>query len=306
MTQRHHWRSLVLTGASLAALLAASQAAAQSASPADVEPQQSTVDSPDPDAVLSDPAQAPGKTGEPEGPGADIVVRGVRGSLLRSIQAKRNADTIVDAISAEELGKFPNRNVAEALANIPGVTVGRANRGEGRDITVRGLGSNFAITTLNGRILPTDSADRSFQFDVLPSEIISGAEVQKAVRASELEGSIGGNVDLRTARPLDRAGFHGSAAIEGQYNDLVDKGGFKVSGVVSATFADDTMGVLIGASYNRYKFRTDNLGEYSITDGTEAGYGVDFDGDGQVNPDENGPAYIWPDYYSTAAKGSRL
>ncbi len=232
------------------------------------------------------------------GSAEEIVVRGVRGSLLRSIQAKRDADTIVDAISAEELGKFPNRNVAEALANIPGITVGRDGRGEGRAITIRGLGENFAITTLNGRILPTDGPDRSFAFDVLPSEIISGAEVQKAVRSSELEGSIGGNVDLRTARPLDRSGFHASAAVEGQYNDLADKGGYKVSGVVSTTFAEDTMGLMFGISYNKYKFRTENLGEYSITDGTEAGYGVDFNGDGQINPDENGPAYIWPDYYS--------
>jgi len=246
------------------------------------------------------PQAAPPIDGQDQGEAAgnEIVVRGVRGSLLRSIQAKRDADTIVDAISSEELGKFPNRNVAEALANIPGVTVGRDGRGEGRSITVRGLGENFAITTLNGRILPTDGPDRSFAFDVLPSEIISGAEVQKAVRASELEGSIGGNVDLRTARPLDRPGMHGSANIEGQYNDLAEKGGYKVSGVFSTTFADDTMGFLIGASYNKYKFRTDNLGEYSITDGTEAAYGVDFNHDGQVDPDPDGAAYIWPDYYS--------
>ena len=302
MTKAVTWRGIALTGVSGAALIAGLPAAAQVADqPATLSSTQSSTASPDPQAVLSDPAQQPGQTGEPDGmeDGApDIVVRGVRGSLLRSIQAKRNASTIVDAISAEELGKFPNRNVAEALANIPGVTVGRDGRGEGRDITVRGLGSNFAITTLNGRILPTDGTDRSFAFDVLPSEIISGAEVKKAVRASELEGSIGGNVDLRTARPLDRAGLHASAAIEGQYNDLAEKGGYKVTGVVSATFADNTMGILVGASYNRYKFRTDNLGEYSITDGTEAGYGVDFNRDGRVDPDENGPAYIWPDYYS--------
>ena len=292
MKQRHQWRFLALAGAGLGALLAA-QASAQTADAP------SSIDSPDPEAILTDPAQQPGDTGAPDDGAGDIVVRGVRGSLLRSIQAKRDADTIVDAISAEELGKFPNRNVAEALANIPGVTVGRDGRGEGRDITIRGLGSNFAITTLNGRILPTDGPDRSFQFDVLPSEIISGAEVQKAVRSSELEGSIGGNVDLRTARPLDRPGLHGSAAVEGQYNDLVEKGGYKITGVVSTTFADGTMGILVGASYNKYKFRTDNLGEYSITDGTEAGYGVDFNRDGTVDPDENGPAYIWPDYFST-------
>ncbi len=288
MTQRCLFRDLVMGSASATALLAASSALAQS----------------DGAPVAAAAAQTEEQAGSADEP--EIVVRGVRGSLLRSIQAKRDADTIVDAISAEELGKFPNRNVAEALANIPGVTVGRDGRGEGRDITIRGLGDNFAITTLNGRILPTDGSDRSFAFDVLPSEIISGAQVQKAVRASELEGSIGGNVDLRTARPLDRPGLQLSAAIEGQYNDLVEKGGYKISGVVSTTFADDTMGFLIGASYNKYKFRTDNLGEYSITDGSEAGYGVDFDGDGQVNPDENGPAFIWPDYYSVGyVRGER-
>ncbi|CAN5689100.1 TonB-dependent receptor [soil metagenome] len=285
MTRLRTWRDVVLTGVSAAALLAGSNAAAQTAAvPATAEPDPATLQTNDDSAGAEDTA--------------DIVVRGVRGSLLRSIQAKRNADTIVDAISSEELGKFPNRNVAEALANIPGVTVGRDGRGEGRSVTIRGLGENFAITTLNGRILPTDGPDRSFAFDVLPSEIISGAEVQKAVRASELEGSIGGNINLRTARPLDRTGLHASGAIEGQYNDFADKGGYKVTGVVSATFANDTMGILIGASYNKYKFRTDNLGEYSITDGTEAAYGVDFDRNGQINPDENGPAFIWPDYYS--------
>lgn len=285
MTRLRTWRDVVLTGVSAAALLAGSNAAAQTnAVPATAEPDPATLQTNDDSAGAEDTA--------------DIVVRGVRGSLLRSIQAKRNADTIVDAISSEELGKFPNRNVAEALANIPGVTVGRDGRGEGRSVTIRGLGENFAITTLNGRILPTDGPDRSFAFDVLPSEIISGAEVQKAVRASELEGSIGGNINLRTARPLDRTGLHASAAVEGQYNDFADKGGYKVTGVVSATFANDTMGILIGASYNKYKFRTDNLGEYSITDGTEAAYGVDFDRNGQINPDENGPAFIWPDYYS--------
>lgn len=285
MTRLRTWRDVVLTGVSAAALLAGSNAAAQTnAAPATAEPDPATLQTNVDSAGAEDTA--------------DIVVRGVRGSLLRSIQAKRNADTIVDAISSEELGKFPNRNVAEALANIPGVTVGRDGRGEGRSVTIRGLGENFAITTLNGRILPTDGPDRSFAFDVLPSEIISGAEVQKAVRASELEGSIGGNINLRTARPLDRTGLHASGAVEGQYNDFADKGGYKVTGVVSATFANDTMGILIGASYNKYKFRTDNLGEYSITDGTEAAYGVDFDRNGQINPDENGPAFIWPDYYS--------
>lgn len=250
-------RLSALTGISLSAVLISAAAAAQTVVPAS-------------DQAAADPAQteAAATTGQDAAlsePG-DIVVRGVRGSLLRSIETKRDASTIVDAISAEELGKLPNRNVAEALANIPGVTVGRDGRGEGRNITVRGLGQNFAITTLNGRILPTDGPDRSFAFDVLPSEMISGAEIQKAAQASQLEGSIGGNVDLRTALPFARTGFHAAGSLEGQYNAFAKKGGVKAAAVLSTTFANDTMGILVSGSYNKYKFRTDNLGEYSSTD----------------------------------------
>lgn len=257
-TMRSHRGALM--GASLLALLAASQAAAQTA----VSP----TEQPNPGSVIQ---SGPGQSGDPQevagdDPANDIIVRGVRGSLLRSVETKRDASTIVDAISAEELGKFPNRNVAEALSNIPGVTVGRDGRGEGRSITVRGLGESFALTTLNGRILPTDGPDRSFAFDVLPSEVISGAEIQKAAQAAQLEGSIGGNVDLRTARPFDHKGFHAAGSLEGQYNQFAEKGGVKASGVVSTTFANDTMGVLVSGTYNKYKFRTDNLGEYSSTD----------------------------------------
>ncbi|WP_265269928.1 TonB-dependent receptor [Sphingomonas lycopersici] len=225
----------------------------------------------------------------------EIVVRGVRGSLLRSIDTKRDASTIVDAISAEELGKFPNRNVAEALANIPGVTVGRDGRGEGKSVTVRGLGEDFALTSLNGRILPTDGPDRAFAFDVLPSEVISGAEIQKAAQASQLEGSIGGNIDLRTARPFDHKGFHAAGSLEGQYNQFAKKGGIKASGVVSTTFANDTMGILISGTYNKYKFRTDNLGEYSSTDTFDVVTGAD--GQRSIAQVPNGGVIV-PYFYS--------
>jgi TonB-dependent receptor len=259
MVDSKHWRSAGRAGVSLSALLIAGAVAAQTAvSPTDQPNLGVTTQS------------GPGQSGDPSDLDSanhnDIIVRGVRGSLLRSIDTKRDATTIVDAISAEELGKFPNRNVAEALANIPGVTVGRDGRGEGRSVTVRGLGEDFALTSLNGRILPTDGPDRSFAFDVLPSEVISGAEIQKAAQASQLEGSIGGNIDLRTARPFDHKGFHAAGSIEGQYNQFAEKGGVKASGVVSTTFANDTMGFLVSGTYNKYKFRTDNLGEYSSTD----------------------------------------
>ncbi|MBB5716627.1 TonB-dependent receptor [Sphingomonas aerophila] len=295
-------------------MLIASQAAAQTApdqtasgqsttgtAPSQAEPS-STAPSQNQQPYPGTPVQSgPGQSGDPadvagDGTGQqDVVVRGVRGSLLRSINTKRDAGTIVDAISAEELGKFPNRNVAEALANIPGVTVGRDGRGEGRNVTIRGLGEDFALTTLNGRILPTDSAGRAFAFDVLPSEVISGAEVQKAVQSSQLEGSIGGGIDLRTARPFDHRGFHAAGSIEGQYNQFAKKGGFKASGVASTTFANDTMGILISGTYNKYKFRTDNLGEYSATDTFDL---ATVDGQRTVVAAPDGGGVIVPYFYS--------
>jgi len=254
--------------ASILAMLASTAAFAADQAGQQPDPAQpSQAAQPDPGAVAqSGPGQGGDTSIVTESSHDEIVVRGVRGSLLRSIDTKRDASTIVDAISAEELGKFPNRNVAEALANIPGVTVGRDGRGEGKSVTVRGLGEDFALTSLNGRILPTDGPDRSFAFDVLPSEVISGAEIQKAAQASQLEGSIGGNIDLRTARPFDHKGFHAAGSAEGQYNQFAGKGGYKASGVVSTTFANDTMGILVSGTYNKYQFRTDNLGEYSSTD----------------------------------------
>ncbi|WP_170151032.1 TonB-dependent receptor [Hephaestia caeni] len=273
-----------MAGASSLALLAAAPAIGQVAS------------TPDSEADTVAAGQQAGIGDQAASDAQEIVVRGVRGSLLRSIEAKRNSGTIVDAISAEELGKFPDRNVAEALANIPGVTVGRDGRGQGRTVTVRGLGEEFAITTLNGRILPTDSTDRAFAFDVLPAEMISGAEVTKAVQASALEGSIGGNIDLRTARPFDHDGLRLSGSIEGQYNDLSEKMGYKASGVVSDTFADNTFGVLLSATYSSTKLRTDNLGEYSPASDTEEGQQFDFNGNGTI--DDDGQEYVWPDFYS--------
>jgi iron complex outermembrane recepter protein len=226
----------------------------------------------------------------------EIVVTGVRGSLTRSVEAKRNATTIVDTISAEEIGKFPDRNVADALSNIPGITIGRGRGAEGQDVSIRGLGDIFSITTLNDRILATDQQSRAFQFDVLPSEMISGAEVRKASQASVSEGSIGGAINLKSARPFDHNGLHMSGAVEGDYGDLSKKAGFKASGVISSTFADDTIGLLFSAVYSRRDIRTDNLREYSPAAQSELDQETDFNANGVI--DEDGKQYIWPQFYS--------
>jgi iron complex outermembrane recepter protein len=245
---------------------------------------------------VSTPAIAQVAQGDADGGEDVIVVTGVRGSLTRSVEAKRGASTIVDTISAEELGKFPDRNVADALSNIPGITIGRGRGAEGQGVSVRGLGDAFAITTLNDRILATDTSDRAFQFDVLPSEMISGAEVRKAVQASQIEGSIGGGINLRSARPFDRKGLHMSGSVEGDYSDLSEKAGYKVGGVISNTFADDTIGLLFSAVYSKRDIRTDNLREYSPAAQSELDQQTDFNGNGTI--DAGTQQYIFPQFYS--------
>lgn len=227
---------------------------------------------------------------------AEIVVTGTRASLSRAVDAKRNASTVIDSISQEELGKFPDRNVADSLGNIPGITVRRTRGAEGQNVTIRGLGQGFSIVMLNNRILPTDSSGRDFAFDVLPSEMISGADVYKGVQASLREGSIGGAINLRSARPFDYDGLTAFGSLEADYNDLSDKIGTKVTGVVSDTFANETIGALLSVSWSKRDVRTDNLREYFIVEETEAGTGVDFNGNGAI--DDDGEGYVYPSFYS--------
>ncbi|MEG1029695.1 MAG: TonB-dependent receptor plug domain-containing protein, partial [Brevundimonas sp.] len=133
----------------------------------------------------------------------EIVVTGIRASQQQSINIKRNAVGVVDSIASEDLGKLPDQNVAESLQRIPGVTIDR-NRGEGRFVTVRGFGPKFNAVTVNGRTLATDNNGREFSFDVLPSEIISGADVYKSPQANINGASIGATINVRTLRPLDQ------------------------------------------------------------------------------------------------------
>ncbi|TNE67573.1 MAG: TonB-dependent receptor [Alphaproteobacteria bacterium] len=191
----------------------------------------------------------------------EIIVTGKRASLERSLATKRDARQVLDSISAEELGKFPDANVADSLQHITGITISRAHGGEGQYVTVRGLPPQYSIVTLNNRILATDDDGRDFAFDVLPSEVISGADVLKSPEAAALEGSIGGSVNLRSARPLDRSGFNAAIRGESDYNTLSKDLGYKVSGVISQTFADDTVGFLVGMTYQDKTVRSDGLGE---------------------------------------------
>ncbi|MEN5060553.1 TonB-dependent receptor [Luteimonas sp. TWI1416] len=243
---------------------------------------------------------------DPEVPGGEriesldtVIVTGVRGSLARAVELKRDAATVQDSISALELGKFPDDNVADSLSHITGVSISRTAGGEGQKVSVRGLGPEYTLTTFNGRLLATDGAGRDFAFDVLPSDVISGADVIKGAQSSLTEGAIGGLINLRSASPFDRTGQHGIVRVEGDRNQMSDLNGHKFSATYSNTFADDTVGVLLGVVYGKRRDRTDIAGNDGgwtrnpdPTDETWSGNAwggnIDPNGNGELDPDEYG------------------
>jgi TonB-dependent receptor len=228
----------------------------------------------------------------------EIQVIGKRASLLRSLDQKRSAKSIVDSIASEELGRFPDPNVADSLSHVPGVTVTRTRNGEAQYVNIRGLGPEFSVVTLNDRILATDDEGRNFAFDVFPSEMISGADVWKSVEAKRTEGSIGGAIDLKSARPLSIPGFHSSLTANGDYNTLSEETGTKFTGVLSNTFADDTFGVIVGLTHSNETRRSDDMFD-NFYFGVDEGREYDVNDDGDITPDEQN--LVMPGSYALGA-----
>ncbi|WP_366926196.1 TonB-dependent receptor [uncultured Sphingomonas sp.] len=219
----------------------------------------------------------PAPTGVTEPTNEEIVVTGIRRSLRESVNIKRNGQGVVDAISAEDIGKFPDTNLAESLQRITGVSIDRSN-GEGSTVTVRGFGPEFNLVVVNGRQIPTaflgggdaPPSTRSFDFANLAAEGIAAVEVYKTGRATVPSGGIGSTINIRTPRPLDRPGLRGSVAVKGVLdssqngkNDITPE----VSGIISSTFGnDDQFGVLISGVYARRKAST-NVANVGYRDG---------------------------------------
>src|SRR5690606_32432530 len=190
----------------------------------------------------------------------EVLVTGIRASLQRSMDIKRDNSGVVDAISAEDIGKFPDTNLAESLQRISGVSIDRSNN-EGSKITVRGFGPDFNLVTLNGRQMPTNGYSRSFEFSDLASEGVSGVEVYKTFSADKVSGGIGSLVNIKTARPLDNPGLKASVGVKAvmdSTNEIGDDVTPEVSGIFSNTFADDTFGVAVFGSYQERDSRSVN------------------------------------------------
>ncbi len=222
-----------------------------------------------------------------------IVVRGIRRSLQDAADIKRNEAGVVDAITAEDIGKFPDTNLAESLQRITGVSIDRQNN-EGNQVSVRGLGPSFNLVTLNGRQMPRSSSEesetvnsstqsRAFNFAEIAAESVAGVNVFKTVRANNPTGGIGATIDIRTARPLDldngtinlrAAGVHdfSTGGDDGDLNTITPEFG----GLVSFKLFDGKLGLLANGSFARRDFvdreeHTD--GFLRLTPGT-----VEFDG----------------------------
>jgi iron complex outermembrane recepter protein len=178
-----------------------------------------------------------------------VVVSGIRASLESSVATKRLQEGVVDAVSAEDAGKFPDTNIAESLQRVTGVQIQR-NNGEGRYISVRGLGPEFNNVLVNGRTMTSDTGGREFSFDLLSPDLISKALVYKTAQAFLPEGGIGSTVDIQTARPLlGRKGHSAVVNLAGAYDSNSEKKTPSASAMYSFANDDRSFGVAGSLSY---------------------------------------------------------
>jgi iron complex outermembrane receptor protein len=228
-------------------------------------------------AQTTAPAQAPdaqtlagAQTSASQDAADDIVVTGIRSSLKASRDIKRDAVQFVDSIVAEDIGKLPDRNVAESLARVSGVQVDRGI-GEGTNVSVRGLRQNVFL--FNGREIVDATGRGGTGIDTLgsssygllalvPSELITRLDVTKLAGADQIAGGLGGIVDIQTRMPLDGPNQI-AAKIGGTYDELPRKGGIEAFGLVSHKFANDTLGVLLSGSFRRRNLSQQGLDTFS-------------------------------------------
>lgn len=197
------------------------------------------------------------------------VLGSYAGSLSAALREKRYADSVVDVIAAEDIGKLPAQNVAEALQRVPGVSIVR-DRGEGVYVRVRGLGPNFQVTTLNGQTMAVNEnvrtsgqTGRQFRYDTLPAELVSGLEVIKSPTADLDEGAIGGIVNVRTFRPLELGKTLTNLSLESSQAQRTHANDPRVSGLFNWVNADGSFGMLISGAYAQRSLRQDRVNEVS-------------------------------------------
>jgi len=253
-------------------------------------------------SILAAAAVQAQTTSGPQGGGAaapaeppelqEVVVSGVRRSLENAINTKRDADVVVDAISAEDVGKFPTENIAESLQRVTGVQISRF-RGEGQNVTIRGLPPGYTLVELNGHTIANamgasgTNVSRNFDFTILPSEFVSKVEVFKTPSADMEEGGLAGTVIARTVRPLDIGKRKVTVNFEEANESNRDQWAPRASAFYTDVFADGMLGVSLGGAYTKRLTETDEhritrdrrLTEGSINPPTKS---LDLNGNGTI------------------------
>lgn len=189
----------------------------------------------------------------------EVLVRGIRASLDKAFDQKRAANNLSEVILAEDIGKFPDTNIAESLQRITGVAIER-NGGEGQFLTVRGFGPEFNMVLMNGRTLPTDNQGREFSFDVVAAELVGGVQLHKSPLANIQEGAIGATVNIQTRRPLDfEDQFVALGSAKGIYEQLAEEITPTVSGLFSVKNDESSLGASLAFNWTSRESVRDEL-----------------------------------------------
>lgn len=228
-------------------------------------------------------------------PTQDIVVTGMRSSLTNAANIKKASDQVQDSIVAEDIGKFPDTSVAETLQRIPGVQMARNTRGEGSTYVVRGL--KQVMTTVDGRSL-FGTTNRTADLLDFSTDILAGLDVYKTATADQIEGGLGGLINIDTARPFNFSGFHMAVSGSAAYSQFQKRAGPRVSGVISDRWDSPIgeIGVLVGGQYERYYSAGYQVSTNSYSDNTSL---FDVNGDGATGTAADTvtiPGQIRPEY----------
>ncbi len=186
-----------------------------------------------------------------------IEVRGIRSSMAENLDVKRMSGSVVDAITAEDIGKFPDKNVADSLQRVPGVVIER-DGGEGSSVSIRGLSSELTFTQLNGNFIASSPGEpsRSFDYALLPSSMIESLEVYKSPEARLDEGGVGGTVLMHSRKPLSMDANSGVFNVESTYADVTKEYEPQFTGLYSWKNDDENFGILVGYTYQERTNRT--------------------------------------------------
>lgn len=260
---------------------------------------------PAPQADASFPTEPASSPETDEGQPGEIVVTGFRQSLADALDAKRDSSGVSDGISAEDIGKSTDQNIAEAMQRVTGVSIDRTD-GEGTTITIRGAGASLNNVTLNGVTLTSSSANQAVDFSQFSSDILQSIRINKTASADQNEGSLGGSIVLESFKPLTSKTNRRVLEVQGRYNDFAenkgqfgeDYGDYRLNASFSQRLFNNTLGISLVATREKNTLRRDtyettgyNLVTYEAATNIKTGAvitGYDYDGNGTISANERG------------------